>query len=125
MRFHSCSADASDFFLIDKETACSRFYLRNIEHCDSRRISAASVIVAVSEYHAAVESCLSRLACRHSLDLSREEINEWRRKLKQKKAEPTRGGRLSGQGMKLLYIQDHRRKGFFNGFADLFRKIDF
>lgn len=41
-------------------------------------------------------------------DLSREVINEWQRKLKQKKAEPTRGGRLSGQGTKLLYIQDHR-----------------
>ena len=48
------------------------------------------------------------MAEKEKRDLSREEINEWLRKLKQKKAEPTRGGRLSGQGMKLLYIQDHR-----------------
>lgn len=48
------------------------------------------------------------MAEKEKRDLSREEINEWLRKLKQKKAEPTRGGHSSGQGMKLLYIQDHR-----------------
>ena len=48
------------------------------------------------------------MADQEKWELSREEIDERLRKLKQKKAEPTRGGRLSGQGMKLLYIQDHR-----------------
>ena len=42
-------------------------------------------------------------------DLSREEIEERLRKLNQeKKAKgPTRGGRSSGQGVKLLYIRDY------------------
>ena len=48
------------------------------------------------------------MADQEKWDLSRAEIDERLRKLKQKKVETTRGGRLSGQGMKLLYIQDHR-----------------
>ena len=42
-------------------------------------------------------------------DLSREEIDRRLLKLKQdsKKKEPTRGGRSSGQGVKLLYIRDY------------------
>ena len=48
------------------------------------------------------------MADQEKWDLSREEIDERLRKLKQKKVEQTRGGRSSGQGVKLLYIQDHR-----------------
>ena len=40
-------------------------------------------------------------------DLSREEIERRLLKLKQEKQEPTRGGRSSGQGVKLLYIRDY------------------
>ena len=40
-------------------------------------------------------------------DLSREEIERRLLQLKQEKQEPTRGGRSSGQGVKLLYIRDY------------------
>lgn len=48
------------------------------------------------------------MADQEKWDLSREEIEARLRDLSQKKKEPTRGGRLSSQGTKLLYIQDHR-----------------
>ena len=47
------------------------------------------------------------MADQEKWDLSREEIDERLRNLKQKKNEPTRGGRSSGQGVKLLYIRDY------------------
>ena len=49
------------------------------------------------------------MADQEKWDLSREEINRRLLKLKQdsKKKEPTRGGRSSGQGVKLLYIRDY------------------
>lgn len=40
-------------------------------------------------------------------NLSREEIERRLLQLKQEKQEPTRGGRSSGQGVKLLYIRDY------------------
>lgn len=47
------------------------------------------------------------MADQEKWELSREEINERLRKLGQEKKEPTRGGRSSGQGVKLLYIRDY------------------
>ena len=47
------------------------------------------------------------MADQEKWELSREEINERLRKLGQDKKEPTRGGRSSGQGVKLLYIRDY------------------
>ena len=47
------------------------------------------------------------MADQEKWELSRKEIDERLRNLKQKKAEPTRGGRSSGQGVKLLYIRDY------------------
>ena len=47
------------------------------------------------------------MADQEKWELSREEIDERLRNLKQKKNEPTRGGRSSGQGVKLLYIRDY------------------
>ena len=47
------------------------------------------------------------MADQEKWELSREDIDERLRKLKQKKVEPTRGGRSSGQGVKLLYIRDY------------------
>ena len=47
------------------------------------------------------------MANQENWELSREEINERLRKLSQEKKELTRGGRSSGQGVKLLYIRDY------------------
>lgn len=52
------------------------------------------------------------MAEKEKWDLSREEIEERLRKFSQEqkgkdKAGPTRGGRSSKQGVKLLYIQDY------------------
>ena len=49
------------------------------------------------------------MADQEKWELSREEIDERLREQTQKKGEqvPTRGGRSSGQGVKLLYIRDY------------------
>ena len=47
------------------------------------------------------------MAEKEKWDLSREEIEARIKKLGQKKPEKTRGGRSSGQGVKLLYIRDY------------------
>jgi len=47
------------------------------------------------------------MADQEKWELSREEIDKRIRALGQKKKEPTRGGRSSGQGVKLLYIRDY------------------
>ena len=47
------------------------------------------------------------MADQEKWDLSREEIERRLLQLKQEKQEPTRGGRSSGQGVKLLYIRDY------------------
>ena len=47
------------------------------------------------------------MADQEKWELSREEIERRLQQLKQEKQEPTRGGRSSGQGVKLLYIRDY------------------
>ena len=47
------------------------------------------------------------MAGQEKWELSREEIEARLKKLGQKKPGKTRGGRSSGQGVKLLYIRDY------------------
>ena len=74
MRLHSGRSDTSDLFLICQQTAACAFRCFHFHHCHKGGISADTVILSVSGYHASVKSAVTCLSCRNNLQFCWKEI---------------------------------------------------
>lgn len=72
---HTGGTNASDLFLIYKETASGTFRcLFHLQHCRKRSIGAYTVILSICRDHAAVKSTVSGFSCRNDLQLCGKKI---------------------------------------------------